>query len=170
MPLSLRALPPVTTERLGIRALRPSDVDAFREMTDEPAITAAIDFLPAPFTLPDAQKLISGNGDGRDCFWGVWLRESASLIGTVGTHLRPFEELEIGYWFASSVHGRGIGAEAVSAVVEAVGTAFPDRRVVAECRPQNKASWRLLEKIGFRADGADGARAGRKRLVFVQKT
>jgi RimJ/RimL family protein N-acetyltransferase len=77
--------------------------------------------------------------------------------------------LEIGYWFASSVHGRGIGAEATSAVIASVSAAFPHRQIVAECRPQNKASWRLLEKVGFRADGTDGARLGRKRLVFVQK-
>jgi RimJ/RimL family protein N-acetyltransferase len=139
-------------------------------MTDEPAITNAIDFLPTPFTLLDAEKLINGNGDGRDCFWGVWLRENVALIGTVGTHLRPVDELEVGYWFASCVRRRGIGTEAVDAVVHSVSTAFPNRRIFAECRPQNEASWRLLEKIGFRADGADGARSGRKRLVFVKKT
>jgi RimJ/RimL family protein N-acetyltransferase len=167
---SLLTLSPVTTKRLSVRALRPSDAAVFRQMTDEPAITEVIDFLPAPFTLLDAERLIKGNGDGRDCFWGVWLRESASLIGTVGTHLRSFDELEIGYWFASSVHGQGFGAEAAGAVVHAVCVAFPDRRIVAECRPQNEASWRLLEKIGFRADGTDGVRSGRKRLSFARKT
>jgi RimJ/RimL family protein N-acetyltransferase len=169
MSLSLLALPSITTERLSLRALRLSDAPVFRQMTDEPAITGAIDFLPTPFTLSDAQKLIKGNGDGRDCFWGVWLRESAALIGTVGTHLRSVDELEIGYWFASAVHGCGIGAEAAGAVVQAVNAAFPDRLIVAECRPQNEASWRLLERIGFQADGTVGSRSGRKRLIFVRK-
>jgi RimJ/RimL family protein N-acetyltransferase len=169
LPLSLLTLSPITTERLSLRALQPSDAGVFHRMTDESAITDAIDFLPTPFTLVDAEKLIRGNGDGRDCFWGVWLRESASLAGTVGTHLRAADELEIGYWFASSVQGRGIGTEAAGAVVHAVTAAFPDRRIVAECRPQNEASWRLLEKIGFRADGADGVRPGRRRLIFVPK-
>ncbi len=41
-------------------------------MTDEPAITVAEDFLPTPYTFSDAQRLINGDGDGRDCFWGVW--------------------------------------------------------------------------------------------------
>jgi RimJ/RimL family protein N-acetyltransferase len=169
MTLSLLTLPSITTERLHLRALGPSDASAFRQMTDEPAITNAADFIPAPFTILDAQKLINGHGDGSDCFWGVWLRQNALLIGTIGTHLRPVDELEVGYWFASSVHGRGIGTEAADAVVRSVGAAFPDRRIVAECRPENKASWRLLEKIGFRADGTDGARSGRKRLVLVRK-
>jgi RimJ/RimL family protein N-acetyltransferase len=170
MPLSLLVLPPITTERLNLRALRPSDAGIFREMTDEPAITGAIDFLATPFTLLDAERLLKGNGDGRDCFWGVWLREGeGSLIGAVGTHLRVSDELEIGYWFASSVRGRGVGAEAAGAVVHAVSAAFPGRRIVAECRPQNEASWRLLEKIGFQPDGTDGVRPGRKRLMFARK-
>jgi RimJ/RimL family protein N-acetyltransferase len=169
MPLFLLALPPITTERLSLRALQLSDAGIFREMTDEPAITGVIDFLPAPFTLLDAEKLIKGNGDGKDCFWGVWLRESGALIGAVGTHLHAADELEIGYWFASAARGRGIGAEAAGAVVRAVNAAFPGRRIVAECRPQNEASWRLLEKIGFQADGTDGVRAGRKRLIFARK-
>jgi RimJ/RimL family protein N-acetyltransferase len=169
MPLSLLTLSPITTQRLSLRVFRPSDAAVFRQMTDEPAITDAIDFLSTPFTFSDAEKLIKGNGDGRDCFWGVWLRATASLIGTVGTHLRSVDELEIGYWFASSAHGQGFGTEAAAVVVHAVSAAFPDRRIVAECHPQNEASWRLLEKIGFQADGTDGMRSGRKRFVFVRK-
>jgi RimJ/RimL family protein N-acetyltransferase len=48
--------------------------------------------------------------------------------------------------------------------------AYPERRIFAECRPENVASWRLLEKVGFRASGADGVRSGRKRLVFAQES
>jgi RimJ/RimL family protein N-acetyltransferase len=136
-------------------------------MTDEPTITNAIHFLPTPFTLADAQQLIAGKGDGRDCFWGVWLRGSAALIGTVGTHLRGADEIEIGYWLASSAHGHGFGAEAASSIVRALKSAYPAYRIIAECRPQNEASWRLLEKIGFKADGRDGLRSGRKRLIFA---
>jgi RimJ/RimL family protein N-acetyltransferase len=135
-------------------------------MTDEPAITHAIDFLPTPFMLADAQQLIGGGGDGMNCFWGVWFRQSAALVGAVGAHLRGADEIEIGYWLASSVHGRGVGSEAASSIVNALTAAYPARRIVAECRPQNVASWRLLERIGFAADGRDGLRAGRKRLIF----
>jgi RimJ/RimL family protein N-acetyltransferase len=45
-------------------------------------------------------------------------------------------------------------------------TFYPAWRIFAECRPQNMPSWHLLEKIGFRADGGDGQRPGRKKLVF----
>ncbi len=71
MTLSLITLSPITTERLRLRPLGPTDPDAFRLMTDEAEITAAVDFLPTPFTLSDAQRLIKGDGDERDCFWGA---------------------------------------------------------------------------------------------------
>jgi RimJ/RimL family protein N-acetyltransferase len=158
---------PIETTRLHMRPLRFDDAEPFRLMTDEPVITDNIHFLTTPFTLADAQNLIKGDGDGLDCFWGVWKRNDVTLIGTVGTHLiRGIDEIEIGYWFAGSTHGHGFGTEAVSATVDAIRRAYADRRIIAECRPENSASWRLLEKIGFRADGRDGQRAGRKRLIY----
>ena len=149
-----------------MRPLTLDDAEPFRLLTNEPVIIDSIHFLTAPFTLVDAQELIKGDGDGRDCFWGVWKRNDITLIGTVGTHLRGINEVEIGYWLASSSHGHGFGTEAVAAIVDAVKRAYADRRIIAECRPENGASWRLLEKIGFRADGCDGQRADRKRLIY----
>ncbi len=87
-------------------------------------------------------------------------------VGTVGTHLSGTEEIEVGYWFATVVHGQGLASEAVAGITSVLLVAYPDRRIVAECRPQNEASWRLLERVGFRVDGEDGARSGRKRLIF----
>ena len=109
MDRPLPSLPYTETKRLHLRPLRPSDAEAFRAMTDEPAIVAAIYFLEQPFRLANAEKLIIGGDDGRDCFWGVWKREGSTLLGTVGTHLKNTEEIEVGYWFASASHGRGLG-------------------------------------------------------------
>ena len=163
----LVALPSVSTERLYLRPLALPDAEAFRTVTDEPTILDAIHFLPRPFELADAERLLAGDGDGRDCFWGVWQRGNPALLGTVGTHLRGSGEIEVGYWFSSAGRGRGLGLEAVTNLTSILVRAYPDRRIHAECRPQNAASWKLLEKVGFRADGTDGTRAGRKRLVLT---
>jgi hypothetical protein len=66
----------------------------------EPPISAV--FSENPIECFGRSKAHQWSCDGRDCFWGVWLRENALLIGTVGTHLHHDDELEIGYWFASS--------------------------------------------------------------------
>ena len=161
----LAAQSPIETRRLILRILEVADAEALRVMTDEPVITDNIHFLTTPFTRDDAQRLIEGDGGGRDRFWGVWRRDNLTLIGAVGTHLKGTDEIEIGYWFAGAAHGHGFGTEAVAAIVRAIREVYADRQILAECRPENNASWRLLEKVGFRADGREGQRSGRRRLV-----
>ena len=168
MDRPLSNLPYTETKRLHLRPLGLSDAGAFRAMTDETTIIDAIYFLERPFTLANAEKLIVGDDDGRDCFWGVWKREGSTLLGTVGTHLKGTDEIEVGYWFASASQGLGLASEAVTGVMLVLLDNYPERRIVAECKPENKASWRLLERVGLRADDACGARPGRQRFILVR--
>jgi RimJ/RimL family protein N-acetyltransferase len=167
---TLADLPAIETARLTIAALRPADAPAVRALTDDPAITAAVDFLPTPFTLQDAEDLIRSGARGRDCFLGAWTRDGApdsagrALVGVFGTHLRGAGTIEIGYWVGGAARGRGYAYEAVSAILGLLGGRFPARVVVAECRPANVASWGLLEKLGFRDTGEEGHRPGRRLL------
>ncbi|MBE7202137.1 MAG: GNAT family N-acetyltransferase [Parafilimonas terrae] len=168
---SLADMPGIETARLSIAALRPEDAQDLRRLTDDPAITAAVDFLPAPFTLQDAEDLIRSGARGQDRFLGAWSRvadgEPASvraLVGVVGTHLRGAGVIEIGYWIGGAARGRGFAFEAVSAIIAALSERFPARFLVAECRPANVASWSLLEKLGFRDTGEEGHRPGRRLL------
>lgn len=160
----LDAIPPIATARLRLKPLQAADAPAVAALTDDPEVIAAIDFLTGPFSLEDAAALIRGNGDGRDCFLGCWHHNT--LLGVVGAHLRANGEIEIGYWLGSAFHGRGFGTEAAGAVVAMLRRRFPHHRIVAECRPENRASWHVLEKLGFRATGADGHRPDRQRLVL----
>ncbi|MCB8877184.1 GNAT family N-acetyltransferase [Acidisoma silvae] len=165
--MRLDHLPALATKRLALRPLVLADADAFRAMTDHPAVTAAVHFLASPFTLAAAEGLIAGDGDGRDCFWGVWRQGGNDLLGTIGTHLRGTAEIEIGYWFAPASQGQGIATEAAGAILAALHDAYPDCIVYAECRPDNEPSWRLLQRLGFRHHGVAGARPGRARLVLL---
>lgn len=165
---TLADLPELTTARLVIAGLASGDAEAMRRLTDDPAITGAVDFLPAPFTLEDARAMIAGGARGRDRFLGAWARADRGLVGVVGTHLRGEGAVEIGYWVSGAARGRGFGAEAVSAILGLLARRFPHRTVVAECRPGNVASWGLLTKLGFRDTGDDGHRPGRRVLVWRQ--
>ena len=159
---SLAGFPVLATARLRLKPLTAADAPELRAITDDAAIIASIDFLRAPFTLADAEALIHGAGDGRDCFIGV--RHGEALIGVVGAHLHADGRIEFGYWLGSAWHGRGFATEAAAAVIAALRGRFPGRRIVAECHPANRASWRVLEKLGLRATGAAGQRSGRRVL------
>lgn len=171
---SLADLPRLETVRLSIGALRPEDAGDLHRLTDDPAITGAVDFLPQPFTLDDAKDLIRGGSRDSDRFLGVWSRgegataQGRPLVGVIGAHLRGPGAVEIGYWIGGAARGRGFAFEAVSALVGLLVRRFPARTLVAECRPANTASWGLLRKLGFRDTGEEGHRPGRHLLYLVR--
>lgn len=163
---SLADLPVIETKRLRVAALVPEDADDLRRLTDDPAVTGAVDFLPETFTLADARGLIRSTRGGRDVFLGARAWMTGDLVAVVGTHMRALQSIEIGYWVGGAARGRGYGAEAVGAVVGTLAHRFARRAVVAECRPENHASWQMLHKLGFRPTGDEGHRPGRKILVW----
>lgn len=168
---SLADLPSLETPRLSIDGLRQEDAEALQHLTDDPAITGAIDFLPAPFTLENARDLISAGNRDSDRFLGVRLRDAGGrppLVGVFGAHLRGPGFLEIGYWIGGAARGRGLAFEAASGLVVLLRRRFPSRTVVAECRPGNTASWGLLHKLGFEDTGEDGHRPGRRVLHLAR--
>ena len=161
---SLSDLPGLETARLSIDALGPEDAEALRCLTDDPAITGAVDFLPTPFTLADARSLIASGRRREDRFFGARTREARTLVGVIGTHLRGSAAVEIGYWIGGAARGRGLATEAVSGILGLLSRRFPARTIIAECRPGNVASWGLLTKLGFRDTGEAGHRPGRRLM------
>ena len=159
----LAALPRFETQRLTIMPLTMADADAVTSLTDDVAITGVVHFLPSPFTRLDAEALIDQNGNDT-CFLGALFQDQ--LVGIVGLHARGDDRLEIGYWIGTKFQRRGYAGEAVSGTIEVLKNRYPTRRVIAECRPCNDASWTLLQKLGFRATGLQADRPGRELLAL----
>ena len=69
--------------------------------------------------------------------------------------IEPAELLtcELGYVLNPAYQRQGYGSEAAAVLVRHALTAGGMHRVVAHCNPDNTASWKLLEKIGFRREG-----------------
>jgi ribosomal-protein-alanine N-acetyltransferase len=62
----------------------------------------------------------------------------------------------LGYWIAKSHAGRGIVPTALAMVVDHCFGAAGLHRVEANIRPENVASRRVVEKLGFRLEGTRG--------------
>jgi len=84
------------------------------------------------------------------CLWQLLEASSGGMIGFCG--LQPLADtghVEIGWWLARSHWGRGLATEAARAVLrdgfERAGLA----RIVAIAQPQNRASIRVMEKLGM---------------------
>lgn len=94
-----------------------------------------------------------------DALWTTWpvgalLIESLAtgqLLGSTGLTFESATEAETGYVLARDAWGQGFATEALLAVVQ-LAPAVGVRYLWAQCHPDHRASWRVLEKAGFQRD------------------
>ncbi|MFO7543955.1 MAG: GNAT family N-acetyltransferase [Trueperaceae bacterium] len=143
------SVPRLEDERLYMRRLTPSDIADIREISfydGRPAASAEEALAMLARIEEDVER-------GESLHWGVFLHGAPTCVGTCG-YYRGFVggTGEIGYVLRDRFRGRGIMTAAVNLVV-AYG--FDDLglgRIVADVEPDNAASIRLLERVGFRLE------------------
>jgi [ribosomal protein S5]-alanine N-acetyltransferase len=152
----LGTLRDLETTRLVLRALVPgdaADVFAFRgdhtvqRFNSEPLKNVD----EAPAFLAELERRYS---TGEAIHWGITIRPDQRVVGSVGLSSidRYHRRAEVGYDLARLHWGRGIGREAVSAVL---GFGFTDlnlHRVDARTIRDNYESVRMLEALGFQRE------------------
>ncbi|MDV3455463.1 GNAT family protein [Sphingomonas sp. HF-S4] len=85
--------------------------------------------------------------------WAITLRGDDKAIGFAAAgEKRQGNVSEIGYLLCREYWGSGIAAEAVGCVIDRI-FAEGQRRVFADTDPDNAASRRLLERLGFQLEG-----------------
>lgn len=143
----------IETDRLFIRQFVLSDDEDLYEYLSDPVTYI---FEPGePISLDEAKGLVSHRSTGNE-FWAVILKQENKLIGHLYfSQLEPKEMLtwELGYIFNPRYQRKGYASEASAALVEHAFTHFHAHRIMARCNPENVASWKLLEKIGFTREG-----------------
>ena len=86
------------------------------------------------------------------------------LVGqvTAGTVVRgAFDSAAVGYWVDGAVAGRGVLPTALALLVDHCFDVVGLHRVEANIRPENLASRRVVEKLGFREEGLH------RRYLFI---
>ncbi len=143
----------LTTSRLLVRRFAASDAPGLHAYLSRPE---AVRFEPYPVqSLADCERLAIERAVSPD-FWAVCLRDSGELIGNLYLHrCEPlaWRTYELGYVFHPDHWGRGYATEAAAALVSSCFEDQGAHRIEARCDPVNAASWRLLERLGFRREG-----------------
>ena len=147
---------PLTTERLVLRRFESADVEAFAVYRSAPAV-ARYQSWDVPFTVEMATALITGQAHMSGPVAGEWIQIAADhdgdLVGDVAVGMgRDGRTATIGYTLAPAFQGRGLAAEMVGAIVDALFEAGL-HRVEATLDPRNIASARVVERLGFRFEG-----------------
>jgi ribosomal-protein-alanine N-acetyltransferase len=87
--------------------------------------------------------------------WTVADRTDDQCIGMVNYHHREVRNrrLEIGYIIGRKHQRRGFGTEAVQALIQYCTDELAAHRIEALIHPENAASSRLVERLGFQCEG-----------------
>lgn len=157
---------PIETPRLIIREFAARDLEPLHAYSSLPEVTQFLVWGPnslaqskqAVRTFLDDQK----DRDRVNFDLAVLSKKlekrgaKPRLIGAVGLKLTDPDNrtAEIGYLLHPDFWGQGLALEAARALVHAGFRDLGLQRVIASCDQRNKASARVMEKLGMRREGA----------------
>ena len=139
----------IRTPRLILRSARPDDLEAMHAVLSDPSATRWWS-TPPHNTLDQTREWLNAmiaNGPHHPDFV---VELDGRVIGKAGFYAMP----EIGYILHPGVWGQGLGGEAVGATIDHVFGTHDVDALSADVDPENAASIRLLERLGFVGTGS----------------
>jgi ribosomal-protein-alanine N-acetyltransferase len=160
----------IETARLRLRRLRPSDEADLVALDSDPDVMRYVGsppgVKPPAETRERARQRITAD-HGPLGFWRVESRAEGAFYGVTALIRMPTgDDIELAYRLTRAAWGRGIASEAAGAMVEYAFRVVGLPRLVAVTYPENRASQRVLDKLGFTRQGLVEYR-GVQALHFV---
>jgi [ribosomal protein S5]-alanine N-acetyltransferase len=142
----------LVTKRLILRDLKQSDLKAFYHYAKKPNIGPSAGWKPHK-NIEESQKILKMMIHEQEG-WGINLKEDETLIGTIGLHVRNFDNAlenrkEIGYVLDDIYWGKGLMVEAVFKVLEYGFMTLELDEITCAHAKDNIRSKRVIEKTGF---------------------
>ncbi|MFB6319945.1 GNAT family N-acetyltransferase [Saccharicrinis sp. FJH54] len=144
--------PVIETSRLILREFNPDDAEAFYVLNSDPEVLRYTG--DSPFTnVREAEEFIRSyndyrkNGFGR---WAVIFKSTHEFLGWCGLKLNEENMIDIGFRFFRSEWCKGYATEAARATMQYGFDKLKLKEIVGRAAPENKASIRVLEKLGMK--------------------
>jgi [ribosomal protein S5]-alanine N-acetyltransferase len=151
--------PKLETERLVLREILPADAGRLLAIHGDADTMKWYGNDPL-LDMQQALQLVQNFAAWRDLpnpgtRWGIQVMGEWALVGSCGLFKfnRGWRCCTIGYELASSVRGHGYMQEALSAIINWGWREMALHRIEAQVHPDNLASLRLLQRLGFRHEG-----------------
>jgi RimJ/RimL family protein N-acetyltransferase len=126
-----------------------------------PAIVAAcndldiqhwIPVIPRPYTEADARAFVQGDVAGIGAHQYA-VTVGGRLVGSIGMKVNEMRSGHIGYWCVSDARGRGVTTRALRLLCRHSIEELRLERLELITDPDNHASQRVAEKVGFQREG-----------------
>lgn len=139
----------------SIRPWTLSDLESLVKFANNPKIAGNMtDKFPHPYTEKDGTAFINfANGEGLQKIFAIEVNGEA--VGGIGLH--PMEDIhrnngELGYWVGEPFWNQGIVTDAITSMLDYGFRELDVNRIFARPFGWNKASQRVLEKVGFKLE------------------
>lgn len=145
----------LSSRRLGFRRWHEQDLELALGLWGDPRVTRLIDArgrLSPDEVRQRLEREIAGEREHAVQYWPMFLLEDGEHVGCCGLRPRAGSGLvyELGVHVRSSHWGRGFAEEACRAVIDHAFSRLGASGLFAGHNPDNHASRRLLQKLGFR--------------------
>jgi RimJ/RimL family protein N-acetyltransferase len=142
--------------RDGDLVLRPWSLDDVPDLAvacNDPEIAYWIPPIPSPYTEEDARAFIGGETRPGESY-SLAVTLGGRLVGGIGMGVNAHDYRgRIGYWVADDARGRGVCTRALRLLSRYGLDDLGLQRLELITDPENLASQRVAEKVGFRREG-----------------
>jgi RimJ/RimL family protein N-acetyltransferase len=138
-------------DEIVLRPWTEDDVPALVAALNDPEIPRWIPVIPRPYTEEDALAYVRGEVHDLVHTWAVTV--DGAPIGSIGMRTNESRVGHIGYWCAQEARGRGYTTRALRVVSRYAIEELRFGRLELITDPDNHASQRVAEKVGFRREG-----------------
>jgi len=126
------------------------DVDFFVDFWNNLDYYGNYEPIMEQMTKAEAEKRLA---DSSKSAYFIIQKKDGTSIGLIVCFGQLSGSITVGYAIKPSEHGKGYGTEALQLMVDYLFLAKEVHRVQANTDPENKASQRILEKVGFKREG-----------------
>ncbi len=149
----------IQTTRLTLRNFIDNDLESFLAYRNHPEV-AKYQGWEFPYPREKAEDFVSSMKEKIVPKQGGWiqiavaLKDTDELIGDLGCRIKQEDvrQAVIGFTISSKHWRKGYAAEAIPRLLEYLFEDLNMHRVTADCDAENVASYRTLEKLGFRRE------------------
>jgi RimJ/RimL family protein N-acetyltransferase len=148
----------ITTPRLLLRPFEDADAPRMQLLAGDRRVAATTVRIPHPYEDGMAEAFIAdchrSSAAGESCRLAIATREDNKLIGGIGLEIDPaHHKAELGYWIGVDYWGQGYATEAGQAMLQHGFGPLKLNRIMGHCFAGNKASARVLQKLGMKLEG-----------------
>jgi RimJ/RimL family protein N-acetyltransferase len=148
------------TDRLNLRPFEDRDAQAFSDYRSDPEV-ARYQGWEAPYSLKQAAAFVAEMKAAHPGMPGRWYQLaierkcSGETIGDCAFQILMEDprQAEVGFTLARPYQGQGFATEALTRLLDYLFLDLELHRVRANIDPENRASARLLERVGMRHEG-----------------